>query len=351
MDSEEIIQDLNRRFAAPLPEFYKRRIVVWIDEDAEFADKLDEITLSGAKVVALTGSNNFYVKKLLAVDDPTGNYLVYRPFAYESDEDNWLLDMELYGEEFHADLVSMWMDEMGIPQTPALRRGFKQYRKFFNAQARRNKVSAQASEESGSGQNDPDHYSERTSERIAREIGKGEKYVRRAEEFARGIDAAEEAVPGIKHEIFSGEIHPPDNDIVAVARAPSEERKALAEQLRHPEPAKKSSMPTFQNEDIADDDDEEAAVEFKPSTASILAISEGMDSSSARSGSGVDTEFIILELGNALESMMFRWETCINDYRKEAMAKDCQKKIKELVLEGIRYLQQYKGGVRNEAVR
>ena len=143
MDAEKIIQDLNRRFAAPLPEFDKRRIVVWIDEDQEFVDKLDEITLGGAKVVALTGTNNFYVKKLLAVDDPTSNYLVYRPFAYESDEDNWLLDVELYGEEFRADLVSMWMDEMGIPQTPALRRSFKQYRKFFNAQARRNKVSAQ----------------------------------------------------------------------------------------------------------------------------------------------------------------------------------------------------------------
>lgn len=143
MDSEKIIQDLNRRFAAPLPEFYKRRIIVWIDEDQEFVDKLDEITLGGTKVVALTGTNNFYVKKLLAVDDPTSNYLVYRPFAYESDEDNWLLDIELYGEEFRADLVSMWMDEMGIPQTPALRRSFKQYRKFFNAQARRNKVSAQ----------------------------------------------------------------------------------------------------------------------------------------------------------------------------------------------------------------
>ena len=143
MDSEKIIQDLNRRFAAPLPEFYKRRIVVWIDEDQEFVDKLDEIAINGAKVVALTGGNNFYVKKLLAVDDPTSNYLVYRPFAYESDEDNWLLDVELCGEEFRADLVSMWMDEMGIPQTPALRRGFKQYRKFFNAQARRNKVSAQ----------------------------------------------------------------------------------------------------------------------------------------------------------------------------------------------------------------
>lgn len=143
MDLQIVVQDLNRRFAAPLPEFYKRRIVVWIDEDQEFVDKLDEIRVSGAKIVALTGTNNFYVKKLLAVDDPISDYLVYRPFAYESDEDNWLLDVELYGEEFRADLVSMWMDEMGIPQTPALRRGFKQYRKFFNAAARRNKVASQ----------------------------------------------------------------------------------------------------------------------------------------------------------------------------------------------------------------
>lgn len=27
MDTDKIIQDLNRRFAAPLPEFYQRRII------------------------------------------------------------------------------------------------------------------------------------------------------------------------------------------------------------------------------------------------------------------------------------------------------------------------------------
>ena len=142
MDTEKIVQDLNRRFAAPLPEFYKRRIIVWIDEDGEFADKLEEITLENAKLVALTGGNSFAVKKLLAVDDPTGNYLIYRPFAYDSDNENWLLDVELYSEEFRADLVSIWMDEMGIQQTPALRGAFKQYHKFFNAQTRRNKLTS-----------------------------------------------------------------------------------------------------------------------------------------------------------------------------------------------------------------
>ena len=39
MDSDKIIQELNQRFTAPLPEFYKRRIVFWYDEVGEFRDR------------------------------------------------------------------------------------------------------------------------------------------------------------------------------------------------------------------------------------------------------------------------------------------------------------------------
>ena len=142
MDTEKIQHDLARRFAEPLPEFYKRRIIVWKDEDREFIDKLDEIQIDGVKVIALTGSNHFAVKKLLNKDDTESDYLVYCPIAYESQEDNWLLDIELYSEEFRADLISIWMDEMGVPQTVDLRRGFKKYSKFMGAQSRRNKVAS-----------------------------------------------------------------------------------------------------------------------------------------------------------------------------------------------------------------
>lgn len=144
MDSEKIVQELNQRFAAPLPEFYKRRIVFWYDEDKEFEDKLDEILLTNAKLVALTGTNNFEIKKLLGVDDITSNYLVYCPLSYDKPEDNWLIDIELYSEEFRADLISIWMDEMGIPATPALRKQVKAYRKYFNAKNRRDKIAGQS---------------------------------------------------------------------------------------------------------------------------------------------------------------------------------------------------------------
>ena len=142
MDLEKIVQDLNRRFAAPLPEFYKRRIIFWHDEDKEFEDKIEELTLDNAKTLILTGNNNFVAKKLLAVDDTTSNYLVYSPFHYDNDEDNWLINIELYSEEFRADLNSIWMDEMGLPNNATVRRMVKGYRKFFNNIERRKSVTA-----------------------------------------------------------------------------------------------------------------------------------------------------------------------------------------------------------------
>ena len=140
MDSEKVIQDLNQRFAQPLPEFYKRRIIFWCDEEREFEDKLDEIVLNDAKLIALTGTNYFAVKKLLGVEDTTNNYVVYCPLTYEKPEDNWLLDIRLYSEDYRADLISNWMDEMELPQTAVLRKQVKEYRKFFKAAVRREKI-------------------------------------------------------------------------------------------------------------------------------------------------------------------------------------------------------------------
>lgn len=143
MDLEKVVQDLNRRFSEPLPAFYKRRIIFWYDEDKAFLDSFEAITLSNAKKIALNGHNSFAVKKLLNIDDVENNYLVYVPFGYKSDEENWLLDMELYGEYFRADLISIWMDEIGLPSNSDMRRTVKQYNKFFNAKERRSKLAAQ----------------------------------------------------------------------------------------------------------------------------------------------------------------------------------------------------------------
>ncbi len=142
MDTDKIIQELNQRFAAPLPDFYKRRIIFWHDEEREFADKLDDICLQNAKLIELTGSNTYTVKKLLCADDLTSNYLVYTPLTFDKPDDDWLINVELYSEEFRADLISVWMDEMHLPATQVVRSQVKQYRKFFHAASRRAKVAS-----------------------------------------------------------------------------------------------------------------------------------------------------------------------------------------------------------------
>ena len=140
MDIETVVRDLNKRFAAPLLEFYKRRIIFWYDEDREFGDRLDEIELADAKLVRLTGSNSFAVKKLLAVDDTSSNFLVYQPFSYEKPDDDWLLNVKLYSESFRSDLLAIWMNELHIDSTPTMRKAVKAYRKYLGAKDRRAKL-------------------------------------------------------------------------------------------------------------------------------------------------------------------------------------------------------------------
>ena len=67
---------------------------------------MDEIVLRDAKLIALTGTNYVAVKKFLGVEDATGNYVVYCPLSHEKPEDDWLLDIRLYSEEYRADLIS-----------------------------------------------------------------------------------------------------------------------------------------------------------------------------------------------------------------------------------------------------
>lgn len=152
MSTQTIQDSLRERFSAPLPEFHKRRVIFWHDEDQEFASMLDELELPGVKLVKLTGRNNFAVKKLLLHDDPEGDYLVYDPCTYAKSQDNWLIDIELSGEEFRADLLSMRMQELGMPATVPLRKAMKEYGKFFENKERVAKLVAFKSDYSSANQ-------------------------------------------------------------------------------------------------------------------------------------------------------------------------------------------------------
>jgi len=147
-----IEQTLKNRFAAPLQDNYDRRIIFWQDPEGEFAELIDELRLDGVKVLKLTGTNNFAAKQILSDTDTKSNYLVYNPLSYPDIRDNWLLDIELYSEEFRADLLSIRMQELNMPATAHLRRALKSYAKFFENKERMARLKALNSSYSNAGQ-------------------------------------------------------------------------------------------------------------------------------------------------------------------------------------------------------
>ena len=207
-----------------------------------------------------------------------------------------------------------------------------------------------------SAQNEHLRSSEKTSARIAGEIGKSQSYVRRAEEFAKGLDAAEEISPGIKQEVFSGSLKTTDSDVAAIARASPDDRKELVENLRNSrasargQPVKEAADPDLEDDDEeADEDIEEETESYVPSKASIRQISAAMASDAEHPEHRMPTEFIIEELTDALDSMIFRWDFMLGEHPDEAGDKECRRQIQLLVEKGRAYLKLYRGGKKRDA--
>ena len=86
--------------------------------------------------------------------------------------------------------------------------------------------------ESGLVQNEPDRTKHGSRSKVAAEHGTSESYVYRAEQFAKGVEAAEEAVPGAQEEILSGKIRATDREISSIAKVPKEKRPEVVAELR-----------------------------------------------------------------------------------------------------------------------
>ena len=162
---------------------------------------------------------------------------------------------------------------------------------------------------------------EKTCERIVAENGVARNTVIRAEQFANGVDAAEEAVPGIKQEILTGSIKPTEKAVAAIAKAPPEERPALVQQLRQAKETEKS----------------EEKPKPRRSAAETLQAIRDISANMLQSNGEIDADDICAELEDALDTMIFRWDTCLENYREHRSA--CRDGIQQLTEKGIHYLQ------------
>lgn len=110
MNLQTITERLNDKFKSN-----ERKLVFWYDDNGEFAEEIDTLPLTGAKLHKLTGDNVFYTKYFLECVDRDNSYLIYAPFSKPQDSDNHLADMAYSSEPFYADRVSLLCADLHIP--------------------------------------------------------------------------------------------------------------------------------------------------------------------------------------------------------------------------------------------
>lgn len=180
---------------------------------------------------------------------------------------------------------------------------------------------------------------EKTCMKVAAENNVGKTFVKNAEHFARGLDAAEEAVPGTRQKVLSGEVKPTAAEIASVARAPPDERPALvaaickAKEPKPPKPpAQKQKAPPAVAAPLPDasTSDEEAPDEEPTSTPApseptfpqkeneplkvdrqqILEIANNRYHTKQLA----DGAAMLCEVSGAVNTMIRRWESVFRDY-------------------------------------
>ncbi len=133
MKSEQVDQALCQKFITE-----RERIVFWNDPNGEFVDYITQglpVELANVTVLDPQENGGLSTKLLLENEDQDGQYLLYSSREKPLAEDDWLLDVRLYAAEFHADVSSIWLHELGLNGL-GMREHIQKRAVFFRSQGR-----------------------------------------------------------------------------------------------------------------------------------------------------------------------------------------------------------------------
>lgn len=130
-----------------LKDYEKRKIVFWYDRDktawdqekqapGEDLEEIIQVLEENNIKFHILDNNYFETKKLLEIEDPESNYLIYCPEKERAHEDNWLFDIQLYSSRFENSRISDIKSEFEI-DGHELDDFFTKYEKFFGNQKER----------------------------------------------------------------------------------------------------------------------------------------------------------------------------------------------------------------------
>lgn len=151
MEIDKIKQMLEERFSK-IPELpQKRHIIFWYDEDKSFKEIIDDLELKNVKILKVLKAQNkngeeietniFYIKYNLEFLDTESNFLIYSEYPRPINNENYLLDIELYSEFFEADKSSLIVEDLQLNRKNIeIKRSIKKSIKFFDNKKRVEKL-------------------------------------------------------------------------------------------------------------------------------------------------------------------------------------------------------------------
>ena len=116
-----------------------QRIVFWHDPDGEFAEMVPDLGLVDVSVLHLEETPTLEAKVAIELEQPDTRFLIYENGDQPAPEQDWLLDIRLYADQFAADRSSMILKELGLHQQ-SLRNHISARSKFFASKERMGRV-------------------------------------------------------------------------------------------------------------------------------------------------------------------------------------------------------------------
>lgn len=179
------------------------------------------------------------------------------------------------------------------------------------------------------GQNSPLISQHITRANIAKETNTTESFVKYAGQYAKGVDAAEEAVPGIKREILSGSIRPTAKEVAAVAKAPPETRRQMTEDLRKPKDA--------------DDSHTRASPSPAKSSRQEMKEARAICADMIETVASVSEDSVLETLHGAVTDMIRVCDTLFEDFPRLLQDGTYKRKVIEIMQEPKSYILQIEG--------
>ena len=192
----------------------------------------------------------------------------------------------------------------------------------------------------------------KTCERIAQENGVNWRSVIRSEKFAQNVDAAEVAVPGTREKILSGAVKPTAAELAAVSRAAPEERPGLVAELCRPRQEKRTAREKQSAQEKIEAQEAKPPLPEPPKPTSgrrsqsrkILESIREMSEKMLQPTGETNADDICAELEDALDSLIFRWNTCLQN--NPALCLSGIEGIRRIGEQGMEFIKNFEQSIR-----